>query len=90
MDARYLIIGVGSVVVGMVDVALWQGVNQILGWLLLVVGIVVCVKGFLTDPEDPMQESIPDPLPGRLCDHCGKMTSLDSSTCEHCGSSLID
>ncbi len=32
---------------------------------------------------------MPPPLPGRLCEACGQMTSLDQDTCQHCGARLV-
>jgi hypothetical protein len=91
MDLRYLLIGLGSIIVGVVDAAVFAGLNRYLGWALIVAGIAVCAKGVLHDPDDIDYDApMPDLPPGRLCDRCGKMTSLDSSTCSHCGASLTD
>ena len=86
-----MIVGLGSVFLGVTDFALGSGLVQTAGLVLLLLGIGIFLWGVFGDPpEDPQLESMPDPLPGRLCDHCGKMTSLESSNCEHCGASLID
>jgi hypothetical protein len=90
MDVRYVALGAGAVFAGSVAVAVYQGLGEILGALLIVVGIANCVKGILQEPDgDEESEPMPDPLPGRLCDNCGRMTSLDSSTCQYCGASLV-
>jgi len=90
MDGQYFVIGIGSILLGVTDASFAQGMLYYLGIALIVLGIAVCVKGVFTDSEDIDYDApMPPELPGRLCDHCGKMTSLDSSTCQHCGASLI-
>jgi hypothetical protein len=92
MDGRRVVVGLGSVVIGTTDVVFATGLLQIAGGAALLLGIVVCAWGVIADPpdDDIVEESIPAELPGRLCDHCGKMTSLDSSVCQHCGASLLE
>lgn len=72
--------------VGVADLVVFRGLTQIIGVVAVLVGAGTIVWGLFADPpEDPVRESMPASLPGRLCDHCGKMTALDSSTSQHCG-----
>ena len=91
MNVRQLIIGFGLVMVGVADIVAFRGLTQVVGDVAVLVGAGTIVWGLFADPpEDPIRESMPASLPGRLCDHCGKMTSLDSSTCQNCGALLDD
>jgi len=90
MDGRILVVGISSMFIGVVDAAFSRGALYYLGIACILLGLVVCVRGVFHDPLDVDYDTpMPPELPGRLCDRCGKMTSLDQSTCQHCGASLV-
>jgi hypothetical protein len=91
MNVRHFVVGFGAVCVGLADAIVYTGINRTVGQVAILVGAVIIVWGFFADPDDsPELEPMVAPLPGRLCNQCGKMTSLDSSTCKHCGASLLE
>lgn len=93
----FLAITAGLAAILLVDAARRPGL-----WAILIIWVVAGGLGLLVgggrtgrpgllfqNPPDGT-ESVPPELPGRICDRCGKMTSLDQSTCQHCGVSLTE